>query len=63
MSTPMLAAAIVLSAAITFGLRALPFLIFFRRKEKCRTGCRSWGNASFCNYGGSDYLLPEGCAR
>ena len=28
MSTPMLAAAIVLSAAITFGLRALPFLIF-----------------------------------
>ena len=25
MSTPMLAAAIVLSAAITFGLRALPF--------------------------------------
>ena len=27
MSTPMLAAAIVLSAAITFGLRALPFLI------------------------------------
>ena len=28
MSTPMLAAAIGLSAAITFGLRALPFLIF-----------------------------------
>ncbi len=28
MSTPMLAAAIVLSAVITFGLRALPFLIF-----------------------------------
>lgn len=28
MSTPMLAAAIVLSVAITFGLRALPFLIF-----------------------------------
>lgn len=28
MSTPMLAAAIVLSAAITFGLRALPFVIF-----------------------------------
>lgn len=28
MSTPMLAAAIVLSAVITFGLRALPFVIF-----------------------------------
>lgn len=28
MSTPMLTAAIVLSVAITFGLRALPFLIF-----------------------------------
>lgn len=28
MSTPMLAATIALSTAITFGLRALPFLIF-----------------------------------
>ena len=33
MSTPMLAAAIVLSAAITFGLRALPFLIFSGERE------------------------------
>ena len=34
MSTPMLAAAIVLSAAITFGLRALPFLIFSGEREE-----------------------------
>lgn len=33
MSTPMLAAAIVLSVAITFGLRALPFLIFFGERK------------------------------
>lgn len=63
MSTPMLAAAIVLSAAITFGLRALPFLIFSGDRKMPGWLQKLGGTASFGNYGGSDYLLSEGCTR
>ena len=38
----------------------LPYL---QMMENAGLAAEAGGNASFCNYGGPDYLLPEGCTR
>ena len=61
MNTKMALIAIFVSAVITFGLRALPFLVFQEGKELPDQIKKIRNGVAIFDHGSTDRVLPERC--
>ena len=59
MTTSYFITAVAVSALITFGLRALPFLAFSGSRKNARITRTTRPGTAVCHHGGTDHLLYE----